>query len=138
MAQASNRDDELISGINVTPLVDVVLVLLVILMVTAGYIASQAIPVELPRATTGQTQSSTLMITLTSDGTTFLDAAPVSPEALSKAIREAKQKTAVLRAMIAADGSVPHRRVVGVVDILRSEGVTQFALNVQPDEASRK
>lgn len=138
MAQTNQRDEELISGINVTPLVDVVLVLLVILMVTAGYIASQAIPVELPRAATGESQTHTLMLTLTSDGTTFVDGQPISADLLPAKVRAARSGAGQLRAMIAADGNVPHRRVVSVVDVLRSEGVSQFALNVQPDEVLRK
>ena len=53
MASSSSNDETLISGINVTPLVDIVLVLLVILMVTASYVASQSIPMDLPHAATG-------------------------------------------------------------------------------------
>ena len=61
-SMASSSGDEEIVGINVTPLVDVVLVLLVVLMVTAGYIASRAIPVDLPQAATGETVPQTLAL----------------------------------------------------------------------------
>ena len=52
MAATACNDDEIITGINVTPLVDVTLVLLVILMVTASYVASRSIPMELPKSAT--------------------------------------------------------------------------------------
>ncbi len=58
MAQANNGDETMISGINVTPLVDVVLVLLVVMMVTATYIASKTIPVDLPKGATGRADGS--------------------------------------------------------------------------------
>ena len=54
MAAAAHNDDELITGINVTPLVDITLVLLVILMVTASYVVSRAIPMELPKGATAE------------------------------------------------------------------------------------
>ncbi|HOU94146.1 MAG TPA: biopolymer transporter ExbD, partial [Polyangiaceae bacterium] len=56
MATSNGLDDDApITGINVTPLVDVVLVLLIILMVTAGYLVSRTIPVDLPKGATGET-----------------------------------------------------------------------------------
>ncbi|HMR05870.1 MAG TPA: biopolymer transporter ExbD, partial [Polyangiaceae bacterium] len=66
--QTPESDEEFISGINVTPLVDVVLVLLVILMVTATTLASQGIPVDLPRSSTGENTSVLLAITLDAKG----------------------------------------------------------------------
>ncbi len=132
---ASNAtEEELISGINVTPLVDVVLVLLVILMVTATTLVSRTIPVDLPRGSTGENTHVMLAITLDAKGKTFLDAKPVSDELLRKRVRGARSGDPELRSTIAADGSVPHRRVVQVVDLLRQEGVTRFALNVQPED----
>ena len=132
---ASNAtDEELIAGINVTPLVDVVLVLLVILMVTATTLVSRTIPVDLPRGSTGENTHIMLAITLDAKGKTFLDAKPVSDQTLRKRIRGARAEDPELRSTIAADGAVPHRRVVHVVDLLRQEGVTRFALNVQPED----
>ncbi len=133
--QTPESDEEFISDINVTPLVDVVLVLLVILMVTATTLASQGIPVDLPRSSTGENTSVLLAITLDAKGGTFLDAHPVSDAALRSQVRAARARDPQLRSMIAADGNVHHRRVVAIVDLLRQEGVTRFALNVQPQEA---
>jgi len=68
----SSRDDEdLITGINVTPLVDVVLVLLIILMVTATAIVSKTIPMELPKASTGEQTPATLAVSIDQYGQIF-------------------------------------------------------------------
>jgi biopolymer transport protein TolR len=134
MAASSTRSDETISGINVTPLVDVVLVLLVVLMVTATYIASRAIPVDLPRGATGEVMNVPLAVTLDRDGRLFLDAVPVTTEKLRFAIRAAQRTQKDLRAVIAADGSVSHRQVVNVIDLLRQENVVHFAINVNPGD----
>ena len=68
MANGQERGDPtIISSINVTPLVDVVLVLLVILMVTAGYIVARSIPVDLPTGATGESTAAALAITIDSE-----------------------------------------------------------------------
>jgi biopolymer transport protein ExbD len=133
MAAPSNGESP-ITAINVTPLVDVVLVLLIILMVTAGYIVSKTIPVDLPKSATAETTSMTLAITIDSRGGRFLDASPLDDAELRQRVREAHARDPETRAVIAADGSTSHRHVVGVIDLLRQEGVTRFAINVQPDE----
>jgi biopolymer transport protein ExbD len=56
MATATHDTDEMITSINVTPLVDITLVLLIILMITASYVASKAIPLDLPKGATAETQ----------------------------------------------------------------------------------
>jgi biopolymer transport protein ExbD len=130
----SNSDDELIVGINVTPLVDVVLVLLVVLMVTATYLASRAIPVDLPRGATGEAVDSPLAISVDAEGRWFLDGRPIEEAALRRRVREARRRASDVRVVIAADGSSRHRSVVGVIDLLRSERVTHFAINVDPED----
>jgi biopolymer transport protein TolR len=138
MAQAAEPENGPITGINVTPLVDVVLVLLIVLMVTAGYIVSQTIPVDLPKGATGETTSITLAITLDARGRTFLDGQPVARDSLRTRIRQAHARDPEARAVIAADGSTRHREVVGLIDLLRQEGVSRFAINVQPDDLGGK
>jgi biopolymer transport protein ExbD len=137
MGSASNGNDGIITGINVTPLVDVVLVLLVILMVTAGYIVSQTIPVELPKGATGETVSSTLAISVDESGKYYLDARPADEQQLRQRIKRARAADADTRAVIAADGRTDHRFVVGVIDLLRQEGVNRFAINVQPEDLAK-
>jgi biopolymer transport protein ExbD len=116
-------------------------VLLVVLMVTASYIASRAIPVDLPRGATGEAIQVPLAVSIDKSGALFLDAAPISRDALRSHIRKARAEKQDLRAVIAADGGVSHREVVQVIDLLRQENVVQFAINVNPsdlDAASKK
>ena len=117
-----------------TPLVDVALVLLVILMVTATYIAAQTIPLDLPKAASGESTATTLAISIDPSGATWLDGRSVDRAALRDGIRRARASSAKPRAIIAADGNTKHRDVVSVIDLLRQEGVTEFAINVQPAE----
>jgi biopolymer transport protein ExbD len=137
MASAALQDDDIITGINVTPLVDVTLVLLVILMVTASYVVSRSIPLELPRGATGETTPTTLTVSIDQNGQTFLDADPIEEAALQLKVRSARQADPETRAVIAADGRVNHAKVVRVIDLLRREDVTKFAFNVDPDEIAK-
>ena len=133
----SNADDSMISGINVTPLVDVVLVLLVVLMVTATYLASRTIPVDLPKGATGEPTGVTLAITVDEDGRTYLDGASASDDVLRSKIRSARAADPEVRAIIAADRDTRHKSVVGVIDLLRQERVNRFAINVEVSELAR-
>jgi biopolymer transport protein ExbD len=134
MGAPAQRPSELIQGINVTPLVDVVLVLLVVLMVSASYTVSKALPVELPTAQTGESKTSPLAISIDKEGTLFVDGVAQSHPQLRQRVRSRKEAKADVSALIAADGSVQHRAVIKVVDLLRSEGVTKFAINVAPED----
>src|ERR1700684_4350156 len=79
MAGGSQDDpDDAITGINVTPLVDVTLVLLIIFMVTAKIIVSQSVPLDLPKAATGAEIQTIFSIVLAANGTTQVDSAPVA------------------------------------------------------------
>ena len=138
MAAQTSDADEMISGINITPLVDVVLVLLVVLMVTSSYLASQGIPVDLPKGATGETTSSILSVSVTREGALFLDGQPVADRQFRERVRRAASADGNLRAVIAADGGAAHRSVVHVIDLLRQERVTRFALNVDPDAITPK
>ncbi|MGB5809468.1 MAG: biopolymer transporter ExbD [Polyangiales bacterium] len=130
-------DDDLITEINVTPLVDVVLVLLIILMVTATAIVSKTIPMELPKAATGEQTPATLAVSIDQSGQVFLDTIPVDVEELRLKVRAARANDEDLRAVIAADGRIAHAKVVQVIDVLRQEQVTKFAINVRPEEIGR-
>ena len=137
MAAAAHNDDDMITGINVTPLVDITLVLLVVLMVTASYVASRAIPMELPRGATGEAISPTLSVSIDKDGQTFLDAVPIAEPALRTRIKTAHDADPETRAVIAADGRVPHAKVVHIIDLLRRENVTKFSINVDPEDLAK-
>lgn len=130
---ANNDDDGLISGINVTPLVDVTLVLLIIFMVTAKVIVSQGMPMDLPKAASGEDVQTIFSVELGADGTTRVDSKQVSnDDAVSALAKEAKGKNADIRAVIRADVKVEHGRVIHVLDLLKRAGVSKIAFAVSP------
>ena len=133
MAASASNDDDMITSINVTPLVDITLVLLVILMVTASYVVSKAIPLELPRGATGETMPTTLSVSIDRDGKTYLDATAIDEPTLRQRIKAAHTADPEVRAVIAADGRASHANVVHVIDLLRREDVTKFALDIDPE-----
>jgi biopolymer transport protein ExbD len=133
MAAASNGEDEMITGINVTPLVDVMLVLLIIFMVTARIIVSQGMPMDLPKAASGESIQTVFSVELTADGKTVVDSAPVAnDDAISGLAKRAKEKNKDLRAVIRADSKVEHGRVIHVLDLLNRTGVSKIAFAVAP------
>lgn len=132
-ASAGARPGEAIVGINITPLVDVTLVLLIVLMVTANYLASHGIPVDLPKGATGEEVATTLAISVDENGALFVDAQPTDDDGLRRAARGALAKDDKTRAVIAADGRIAHARVVKVMDILREEKLVRFAIQIDPE-----
>jgi biopolymer transport protein ExbD len=131
MAGGARDDDELISDINVTPFVDIVLVLLIIFMVTATYIVSRAIPVDLPKASSGEDITTTLALTLTKNGDLYLDGRKVGAQ--SNAPSPGQRGNRETRAVIAADKEVSHGRVVHIIDLVRRQGVSRFAINIDSE-----
>ena len=125
-------DDEAISGINVTPLVDVVLVLLVIFLMTAPVLYQSAIKVQLPKASTGEEASkSPLNFTLNAAGDVFWNNEQLSWDALGVKLKALGEQSAETTAMISADQTTPHGNVIRLMDVLRQYGLTRFALNVE-------
>src|SRR5688572_19448358 len=114
----------MITDINVTPLVDIVLVLLIIFMVTTTYIVNPSIKVDLPKAATGTEQSrTTLAVTLTKDGAMYLNGEKADDAGVTRWIGSELPRNPDLQAIIAADKSVPHGSVVHVIDIVKRAGV---------------
>ena len=130
---AGGRRRGLITDINVTPLVDIMLVLLIIFMLTAHLIARQVIEVQLPKAAQAASVSpTTLAVTLTREGRMFLNGTPATPESLRAAIQAAVAKDAKTQVIVAGDKNVSHGRVVWVLDLVKSLGVTSFAVQIDP------
>ena len=133
---SKNGDDYEISGINVTPLVDIMLVLLIIFLVTATYIVKEAIKIELPRAAAaGAPTPRTLAVLIDKDGQVFLDGVASSDAAIVRKVGEWRARKDDLQAVIAADRDARHGAVVHVLDLLKAEGVTKFAIEVQKEQA---
>lgn len=134
MGAGSRRtDDEIITDINITPFVDVTLVLLIIFMVTATYIVSKSIPVDLPEAGTGEDIVTTFAVTMTKDGSMYLDGAEIDEGKLRKRLLQAKKDDKDVRVIIDADKELSHGSVVHIIDLVRKEGVAKFAINISEE-----
>jgi biopolymer transport protein ExbD len=130
-SSASSGNDELVSDINVTPLVDITLVLLIVFIVTAKIIVGQTLPMDLPKAATGGEQQVVFAIELGKDGAIAVNGKKVESEDVVSAMAKASlAEHPELRVVINADESVPHGRVVKVMDRTKQSGVTRIAFGV--------
>ena len=140
MAMSSNQgdDDGMVSGINVTPLVDITLVLLIIFMVTAKLIVSQSLPLDLPKAANGQEIQLIFGLELHANGDTVVDGKKIpNDDAIFPLAKEAQAKNPELRAVIRADTTVQHGRVIRALDLLKQAGVSKIAFGVTPIPAEQ-
>jgi biopolymer transport protein TolR len=137
MAFSSERSNEVLSQINVTPLVDVMLVLLVIFMVTTP-ILQQGVSVNLPRVQAGALagEEIQLVVTVNPQGKVYLNDAPMTPpELLTKLqaiLREQPDRSVYLR----ADASVPYGEVMRVIAAIRQAGAQRLGMVTEPPAQS--
>jgi len=135
----SGGDEELIGGVNITPIVDVCLTLLIVFIVTASAIVNRNIPVTVPKAATGEgLPAGILNIAVLKGGEIWVNGAPSSLEAIPLAVEEAKAKLGPdqkLAGFVSADVAAPYGRFAEAVDRLRLSGVVEIALDTQPIEA---
>jgi biopolymer transport protein ExbD len=126
------EDNAAYDEINVTPMLDLAYVLLVvfILMTTA---AVQGITVNLPKASDAPSlaKPQTKAITITSDGTIFLDTIPVSMQLLESTLQQYKAVNPALPVVIKGDAAVQYEKVVAVLAMLAKLDITQIGLVTQ-------
>ena len=124
-----------IVGINVTPMVDIMLVLLVIMMVSSIYIVSRALKVELPKSgSSDEASQSPVTVTLTKDVKTYVNGELVSGDAeLIARFLQARSGGAEPNLVVSADAEALHGRVVHVIDLAKQQGIVKFAINVQSE-----
>ena len=121
-----------IAAINVTPLVDVVLVLLVILMVASTYIVAQTLKVQLPRAkSTDGTADKPTKVEILKDGKLRWNEVPVQESELPEKLKAAVEADPEVSLVVSADKEVQHGNVVHILDLAKLAGVVKFAINVQ-------
>lgn len=124
-----------ISDINVTPLVDVVLVLLIIFMVTAKLIVARGISVDSPKTASGAEVKSTLQVTIDKNRQLYVNGDEYDDVSEAQGrVEDLRQDNPELKAIITADSSVPHGDVMRVIDFVKLAGVTKFALTSDPLE----
>jgi biopolymer transport protein ExbD len=145
MAGGSSYQDEdsgggMISEINVTPLVDITLVLLIIFMVTAQLIVTRGIKIESPTTRSGAavTEKKPLVVTIDKERKLLINGERYANDAAIKSYikqlvaENAKVKDSKpLKAIITADKVVPHGDVMHAIDVVKLSGITRFALTTK-------
>ena len=133
MAMGSSKDEDgIISDINITPMVDIILVLLVIFMVTANFLKKESININLPKVAAADANvKESKQVAITKDGKFFLEGRSVTESGLMDEItREAKYRPN-MRVTLSADENLSYGTVSKAMGILRKCGVTRMALSVK-------
>lgn len=130
-AATSGSDEEIMSSINITPLVDIFLVLLIIFMITSSVVDQKSIPVNLPKAAHAGTEAPKASgLLLDKDHRLFLDGELKDSAQIADLLRLAVATDEDHQVLIGADQDLPYREVVGVIDLIRGAGVRKYALKV--------
>jgi biopolymer transport protein ExbD len=132
-AQNGNGEDEgPLASINIIPFVDIVLVLLIIFMLTSIAIVRASMVVNLPKAATGGARvESTVNIVCNKDGSLMLNGARTTVEEIGSFVKRESTTNPKLQAVIAADKGVEYGHVVDLIDLVKRNGVSAFALDVE-------
>lgn len=130
---SNQNDGEPISAINVTPFVDVSLVLLVIFMITAPTLMKDVIGIQLPKtsASTSQKAPVSLAVAITRQGQILLNGQSVGAQELKDAVRSGLSSNSELQGIISADQDARHGDVVHVIDLIKSAGLQRFAIQIE-------
>ena len=122
----SQQQDSMMSEINVTPLVDVMLVLLVIFIVTAPLLAPQSLKINLPKtaAVAQETKHKVLRLTVDAQGQLILDNQAMSDAQLADVL---KQRGAEAQLQIEADRAVPYGRIAELMALAQRNGISKLS-----------
>jgi len=132
MASTSHDDDDVITGINVTPLVDVTLVLLIIFMVTASFIVAPAVKVELPQVSKAdEPPPRSLHFMVDPSGVIYMNDKKVAEGDVLGMVKKEVTANADVQVLVSADKKVPYGEVIHLLDLVRSGGVKKFAISVE-------
>ena len=133
MAISTSQDDDVVSDINITPLVDVILVLLIVFIVTAPLLTN-SVKVNLPKAAPTQStdQNKALVISVKPNGAIFLDKAPVSLENFEQEISQRKTANSKLALNLNADETVPYGTVAKLLASIERVGVEKLSVITEP------
>lgn len=124
--------DEGINDINITPFVDVVLVLLVIFMVTAPMMVKESLNIKLPNANSAdRSDPARLGIAINSNGQVLLNGELITVETLEVEASIALTENQDIQALISADKEAKHGDVIKVLDIIKKVGIDNFAFQIE-------
>lgn len=125
--------------LDLTPLIDVVLMLVIFFMLTTTFVLSPGVQVDLPQGSSLQKpRESDAIITITKDGAVYFQDAQVSLETLQAVLQRAKSQQPRLRVVIKADTLVQHGRVVEIMDIAKLVGIERLAIATAPAQAAQQ
>jgi biopolymer transport protein ExbD len=125
-------------ALDLTPLIDVVLMLVLFFMLTTTFVLSPGVQVDLPQGSSlQQPRESDAIITITKDGAVYFQDAQVSLETLQAVLQRAKSQQPGLRVVIKADTVVQHGRVVEVMDMAKLVGIERLAIATAPKQAAQ-
>ena len=131
MAQGSN-EDEVIDGINITPMVDVILVLLVIFMVTANFLKKESININLPKVQAADPNvSQSVQVALTRDGKILLEGQETTEEKLVDNLQRDLKFRPNMRLTLSADEKLAYGTIMKLMGVIRKAGVSRVALSVK-------
>ena len=130
---SSEEESGPISAINVTPFVDIVLVLLVIFMVTAPMLAKTTIPLHLPKAASGDPTppQNQLGIAITKQGQILVNGKLADAASVTNSVQELLRSNPNAQALISADQDARHGDVVRAIDLVKSAGLHRFAIQIE-------
>lgn len=133
MAVKFDDNDEGFNDINITPFVDVVLVLLVIFMVTAPAMIKESLKVNLPKTLTSDITSKTASVgvAITKEGQVFLNGKLMGPQSLDTELKTISKNAPETNFLISADTDTRHGEVVRMIDLLKKNNLNRFALQVE-------
>lgn len=139
MAVSTNNRKGMVTDINVTPLVDIMLVLLIVFMLTSGAMVEQdrndIVQVDLPTAASAENKpAAPLSVVLNEAGDLFVDGKQLSPQLLKAIVKARISESPDTSAVLSADKRASHGAVVAIIDVLRLLGVKDVALNTKVQE----
>jgi biopolymer transport protein TolR len=138
---ASVNGDGIITKVNVTPIIDVALVLVIILLVTAPLLSVADLPVDLPQARTREAEDErNVSVTLGSDGSMAVDEERVAPDALKGVLQAhlAKPGNDDVLVVVRADSGAPYARVRDILEKTRAAGAKRVAIATRQDTKNKE
>ncbi|MBI1822124.1 MAG: biopolymer transporter ExbD [Nitrospirae bacterium] len=129
------EEENLLTGINIIPLVDISLVLLIIFMVTTSFLIPPILRLNLPKGQTAQAAPlSPIVITVEKDGRLFLNKQSVTEQTLALLFKEDAQKDPDMQVFIQADTRSEYGKIVTLIDLARQNGLTRFGLMMEKEK----
>lgn len=133
--EGDGDDDPIVAEINVTPLTDIFLVLLIIFMVTSTALTQQGAPVDLPRSGSGVARPDGLVVTATADDRIEVDGVPVELAGLADLLRAKLEENGTRSVILQGDRMVVLERAIEIMSAAREAGAEKIAIATEPKPA---